>query len=366
MVDNTFIPELFGCNITKEEREIIALPIRDGGLGLRLVSQNADFSYDVSVKTTTPLTDNIIAQSQYLPGNDEVKKAKTNALILKKSRDKKFKNSVIDKQSTHIKRSIEQTAEPGASSWLGALPLQQHGFNLNKCEFQDALCLRYDKPLKNIPSKCACGADFNITHAMNCHRGGFVNARHDNIRNFEYKLLENVCNDVEIEPQLHKVVAGNYHKSANLRDDARLDIRARGFWRNGQNAFFDVRVTNADCESQKNQSIKSILNKHENEKKRHYNDRIMEVEHGTFTPIVLTIKGVMSHESLVFHKSLAEKLAKKKGEKYEDIIKYIRVKISFLVLQSALLCVRGSRSKNVISNDEGDDFKLTLRELDIQ
>ena len=111
-------------------------------------------------------------------------------------------------RSAPTRRSLEQTSEPGASSWLGALPLQSQGFNLNKGEFQDALCLRYDKPLKNIPSKCACGAVFNTTHAMNCHRGGFINARHDNIRNFDCKLLQNVCRDVEIEPQLQKVLDG--------------------------------------------------------------------------------------------------------------------------------------------------------------
>ena len=41
-----------------------------------------------------------------------------------------------------------------------------------------------------------------------------------------------------------------YLKSTNLDDGARLDVRARGFWRDGQNAFFDVRVTNPDNKSQ--------------------------------------------------------------------------------------------------------------------
>ena len=91
----------------------------------------------------------------------------------------------------------------------------------------------------------------------------------------------------------------------------------------------------------------------------------MEIEHGSFTPIVLTSKGVMSHECEIFHKSLAEKLSKKKGEKYEDVIRYIRVKLSFLVLKAALLCLRGSRSKNLDVKDEGDDFKYTLRELNL-
>ena len=174
-------------------------------------------------------------------------------------------------------------------------------------EFQDALCLRYDKTLKNLPSKCPCTKSFTITHAMNCHRGGFVNSRHDSVRNFEARLLKEVCHDVQIEPPLQPCTGIQLHRSANTRDDARLDVRAKGFWRDGQNAFFDVRVTNADNESQKNKPLKSVLRSHEKEKKTQYNARVMEVEQGTFTPIVLTVKGVIGPEGNRYHKTLAEK-----------------------------------------------------------
>ena len=158
---------------------------------------------------------------------------------------------------------LEQLSDPGASSWLGALPLQSQGFNLNKGEFQDALALRYHKQPKNLPTNCPCGANFSTQHAMDCHRGGFVNARHDNIRDVECELLKSIVNDVECEPMLQQVTnKQGYCKSANLKDDARLDVRARGFWRPGQNAYFDVRVTNADCSSQQNTSLKQVLHKH--------------------------------------------------------------------------------------------------------
>ena len=85
--------------------------------------------------------------------------------------------------------------------------------------------------------------------------------------------------DVETESQLQPVVnKQGYCRSAILDDGARLDVRARGFWREGQNAFFDVRVTNANCNSQQNSSLKSVLRSHEMEKKREYNRQVMEVE----------------------------------------------------------------------------------------
>ena len=189
---------------------------------------------------------------------------------------------------------------------------------------------------------------------MNCHKGGFVNARHDNIRNTEYNLLKSLLQKVEnVE---------NYPRSAIITDEARLDIRARGFWRTGQNAFFDVRITNPNCDSQRNMTLKSITRKHELEKKRNYNKRVMEVEHGSFTPLVFTTSGVMGHECSIYHKSLAQKISDKRKEKYEDIIRYLRIKLSFLAVKATLLCLRGSRSRTN-NTDATEDFTYSLNEL---
>ena len=144
-----------------------------------------------------------------------------------------------------------------------------------------------------------------------------------------------------------------------------MDVRAKGFWRQGQNAYFDVRITNPDAASQRAKSIETILKTHEQEKKRQYNARVMEIEHSTFTPIVLTTKGVMGRECEIFHKSLAHKIAVKSGEKYEEVTRLIRVKLSFIVLKAALLCIRGSRSLKNDSLTTCDDFSYNLTELRI-
>ena len=74
---------------------------------------------------------------------------------------------------------------PRASSWLGVLPLAEFGFALYKDEFRDALSLRYGRPLKGLPEMCPCGQKYNVTHALNCKKGGFVTMHHNNLRNFE-------------------------------------------------------------------------------------------------------------------------------------------------------------------------------------
>ena len=54
----------------------------------------------------------------------------------------------------------------------------------------------------------------------------------------------------------------------------------------------------------------------------------------------------------MFHKHVAERLIVKPGERYEKIISSIQCKLSFLILKSALICVRGSRSHNLKAIDE--------------
>ena len=88
----------------------------------------------------------------------------------------------------------------------------------------------------------------------------------------------------------------------------------------------------------------------------------MEVEHGSLTPLVFTTSGVMSHECTKYHKALAEKLSEKKDERYDIIMRYLRVKISFLALKATLLCLRGSRKINQ-NFEHGEDFGFSLDEL---
>ena len=243
---------------------------------------------------------------------------------------------------SNVKGLASLVKEKGASSWLTVLPLIEHGFVLNKSEFRDSLFLRYGKTLKDLPPKCACGKDFDVTHAMNCHRGGFVIIRHNEIRDFEANLLKKVCTDTEIEPPLQSL--SNEVVDSLDGDRCHPDIRARGFWRKGQNAYFDVKVSNINSDSYKNLPPHKVYEKHEREKRRKYNDRVLNVEHGTFTSLIYSITGGMGNEAIIFHKALANKLSLKTGDKYCNVMNFIRCKLSFLIQKLALLCLRGSRS----------------------
>ena len=101
---------------------------------------------------------------------------------------------------------------------------------------------------------------------------------------------------------------------------------------------------------------------HENEKKRNYNPRVTEIEQGTFTPLVFTTTGGMGDECLRYHSRLAELLSAKKQESYVTTISWVRAKVSFAILRSTLLCLRGSKTRGRRNLDVKDrDLEIERR-----
>ena len=142
--------------------------------------------------------------------------------------------------------------------------------------------------------------------------------------------------------------------SANSYDGACLDVSARGFWQRGQRAFFDVRVFNPFAKSHLNQKVDTAFSSNENENKRHYNQRIIEVEHGSFSPLVFSLYGGNGREAERFLTELAQNLSDKKQMDYSIVIHWLRGKLCFNLLRSAVLCVRGSRT---IKHELNTDFR---------
>ena len=258
-------------------------------------------------------------------------------------------------------RTVKFITEKGASSRLSVIPLKEMNFTLNKREFRDAIKLRYGWEFNDIPTVCVCGDLFDADHALICMRGGYIIQRHNEIRDLEAEILQAVCTDVEVEPVLQEVTGEVLPRGAIKASDARLDIHALGFWAREQSAFFDVRVCHPNADSYKNLTPEQIYKLHENDKKRLYSSRVLEVERGTFTPLVFTTTGGMSNECQRYHSRLAELLAVKKQESYASTIAWIRTRVSFAILRSALVCLRGSRSRRrTIPNIQETDLELEV------
>ena len=159
-------------------------------------------------------------------------------------------------------------------------------------------------------------------------------------------LLSGVCHSVGTEPSLQPVTGEQFeHRTANREDGARLDIVTQSFWgRDRQSAFFDVRVFNPFAPCYRSSTLAQCYRKNELEKKREYEEHVREIEHGSFSPLVFSAAGGMGPIATVMYKRLASPLSEKQGRAYSSTLHWLRCRLNFLLLRSAIMCIQGSRS----------------------
>ena len=97
-------------------------------------------------------------------------------------------------------------------------------------------------------------------------------------------------------------------------------------------------------------------------KKREYGDRVREVELASFTPLVFSTTGGMGREGNVFYKRLASLLADKA---YGTTMSWIRCVLTFSLLRSAVMCIRGSRSIRFRSSSSSPEMGLAMSPPDV-
>ena len=186
-----------------------------------------------------------------------------------------------------------------------------------------------------------------------------VTLRHNELRDITATLLREICHDVRTEPPLVEVNGEVLNeRTANTRPEARLDISALGFWTPDQRVFFDIRVFNLHAQRYRCLELKRCFERNEKEKKRQYNERVLQIENGTFTPLVFATNGAMSRECQAFYKRMAEMVAEKRKVNMSVATSVIRTKISFSLVRSMLRCISGSRSRSPITNNNLSDFHL--------
>ena len=318
-------------------------------MGISDPSLNSDDAFKASLLVTAPLRKLIQTQDSEYTYQAHADQMTAKADIQQKRHEQATTDasSLRGELTPNLQKAMDLARERGSSSWLTSLPLEEHGFVLHKGAFVDALALRYGWVPSRTPSSCECGASFMVEHVLSCPRGGFPSIRHNEIRDITANLLTEVCHDVQVEPDLqevaNEVLSG---QTAITTDGARLDIAASGFWGGRyEMTFLDVRVFNPYVPSNRQTTIDKCFRKHEMEKKRTYEQCVREIEHASFTPLVLSASGGLTKEATNFYKCLASKLAEKWTIHFYSLtMNWLRCTLSFALLRSAIQCVQGARS----------------------
>eukprot|EP00794_Sanderia_malayensis_P001042 gene1042-370_t len=177
----------------------------------------------------------------------------TNRNLYIKDEQRDILESMTDQQARYVKAATEK----GASAWLSALPLK-----------------RYD-----------------------CKLGGYVHMRHNAVRDTEANIMKEVASDVKIEPLLLPVSdAVPLANGTKRAENACLDVSAKGIHSAQEVTFFDVQIANPNNASNGEKTLVEMYPSHEKEKMKSYNDRVLQVEKGSFVPLVYTTSGGMGQQ----------------------------------------------------------------------
>ena len=356
-----FIPSLIGRTVTDIERELFSLPARFAGLGIANPCAQCERQFSGSEELTQPLLALILEQDRDL----NARKMRKDQDFIRQAQKNRTEEDLVrrlrlieEKAPEELKIAIKQACEKGASNWVTARPRYSHPWTvMHKGEFRDAIYLRYGWEPPNLPEKCGCGAAFDVAHAMQCMLGGFRGLMHNEVNYVFYDTAKQAgFKDVVMEPTLQTLSGESFkYKSANQDQEARSDLRVHGFWSRGRRAFFDITAFSPYARSYKSMSLSHCFSMHEKRKKREYLQRIRNVEHGDFTPLVIATTGGIGPEGSMVLKRLAWTLAAKREMHVSVVAGWLRCRLSFAILRSALICLRGSRPFRPMK-DKGDDI----------
>ena len=106
---------------------------------------------------------------------------------------------------------------------------------------------------------------------------------------------------------------------------------------------FDITVFHPNSSSYHSRSLQAAFRRHEQAKKKEYGERVRDIEHSVFSPLVLSTTGGLGREATTFYKRLADLISSKQQKHYSNIMCWLRCQLSFAILRSAIMCVRGSQ-----------------------
>ena len=122
------------------------------------------------------------------------------------------------------------------------------------------------------------------------------------------------------------------------------DLCVHGAWEPQTEALFDIRVVDTDAQSYCADTPHDVLSTANGEKKCKYLQACQD-QWATFTPLCVSVDGILGSEAEFFVKRMSDILVAKWERSYSVVTGWVRAHFSFAILRAALLCVRGSRTK---------------------
>ena len=172
-IRHQFLPAVTGRQgITDQERELLALPVRHGGLGVAIPTRNAKNQFKACLAVTAPLVEIICQRNPSYP----TARAEANKVCNSHKESKRGDQRGRGLEAQTLGGWAEgngtgQRERCLCMAYSHQGPVSKHGFNLHKQAFWDALCLRFGWTPTRLATHCPCGQPFSVNHAFSCPKG---------------------------------------------------------------------------------------------------------------------------------------------------------------------------------------------------
>ena len=241
-----FLPALLRQErVSPAMRQLYALPVKFGGLGLPDPTRTADAAYATSCAATTHLCEAIRGvRPLRLPDHQAVMRQARADHRAKKAEECDAELAVVlaelpEEQQRAVQRAV--THKTGA--WLTAMPTARNGNKLCAVEWRDGIAFRYGTEPMGLQPRCdGCGEAFDADHALKCRKGGLIIRRHNDVCGELQRLAEMNWPGTVLEPVIR-------HGDSSLpeghpeRDGLVGDLLVRGGVHSPQtDAIIDVQV----------------------------------------------------------------------------------------------------------------------------
>ena len=176
IIRTQLIPALTGRSPPNDhEATLFSMPVRNGGLGIRIPSTVSEIEFQSSNLVTSPLCAHIVSQDPSYGPNIVESQIRTKTEVRRSNRVRvdNHLHGLLNTLPEVLQRAVKLAQEKGSSTWLTALPLTEHGFTLHKSAFQDAMALRYGWTPNDLPTRCHCSSKFSVDTPYHAPRGVF-------------------------------------------------------------------------------------------------------------------------------------------------------------------------------------------------
>eukprot|EP00957_Ditylum_brightwellii_P152095 11580395-Ditylum_brightwellii.AAC.1 len=179
-----FLPALFNVLMIPEDlRDLMALPVWQGGLGALNPTKEADPNRAISEACTRYLKEVSLGLCIF-EGDQHLACLKHGRLDGKKRREEKYESERGEIEQFYIEdrfRSVERAGK-AMNNWLTVVPCTANNFVLNREEFCDQVLMQHIITPKGLPTILACNKCPSLKHTLQCKIGGLIGGRHNNTR----------------------------------------------------------------------------------------------------------------------------------------------------------------------------------------